>query len=165
MKKAIVAISGSNSGKRRFSEVAKRASWLWEVNPVNSLTDVSKSRFYWDGERTDKYDEFMFELHSRVNSVFNFDEKYVTESIFKFNADESEYKEIGGNRFEKFLLVIHGINDKLINKLREDYGVFQLHITSSNIKTSEGNHDYILYEDADTFEEDIERTINVLTKG
>ena len=63
MKKAIIAISGSSEGKKCFSEIAKRTSWLWELNPINNIIDVTKVRYYWDGKRNDKVDEFLFEHH------------------------------------------------------------------------------------------------------
>ena len=102
-------------------------------------------------------------FHSGKNNVSHRPEvrKKISE---KFRSDESETKSSGSVVFDKFILILHGLSKELVDKLKEEQGIFQLHITNSNVQTTPKDHDFILFEDKDTFEEDVERVIRILTK-
>jgi hypothetical protein len=164
MKKAIIIASGTPEGKNKFDEIVKKSSWSWNVNFKNYLGSLSKN-FYWSGERDETYYKFIVELSDLTNRYFSSEEKYLREKIEKFNSDDSEQK-IGedGKVFTKFILIIHGVSRDLVDMLESDYGLFQLHISRRDLNTNTESHDYVLYEDDENFEEEVERVLNVLTK-
>lgn len=164
MNKAIILLSGTPSGKSKFIETAKNSSWLWNINPRDFLGAKSNS-FYWDGERTDEYYKFSNELLKLVNKYFEFEEKYLKEKIEKFQSDYSETKTNKEKVFNKFLLIAHGISKDIVPMLKNEYGVFEIHVTRHDLNTNVELHELILYEDDANFESEVERYINVLTNS
>lgn len=162
MNKAIIVLTGSTTGREKFNEIAKRTCWLWQVNPKNYLANTARG-LYWNGDRDNNFYKFISNLLDLSNSAFDFEENYIAEKIEKFRQDADEYKRNNDNvEFLKFLLVIDGISNQLTKKLEEEEGAFQLHIAQSPV-TNLNKHDYVLFETSDTFCEDVERVINVLT--
>ena len=164
MKRAIILASGLPTGKNRFDEIAKKTSWVWNINYRNYLGLLSKN-FYWQGERNEEYYKFVRELCDLTNRYFNSEEIYLREKIEKFNADDSESK-LGedGQKFYRFILIVHGVSKNLVDMLESDYGVFQLNLSRRDLNTNIESYDHIIYEDDTDFEEQVERVLNVLTK-
>jgi hypothetical protein len=169
MKKAIVILTGQAEAKNKFDLLVKNQSWVWAINAKNELSRASKNHLFWDGERTEEFHKFLGIFLELVNEYFNFEEKYIRSMVEKFLADEDEYKLLtprdGGEqkKFDKFLLVIHGVNKELVQTLEEEYGAFQLHVTTRELNTNIENHDFTLYADDEDFQEKVENTINILT--
>lgn len=162
MNKAIIILTGSSTGRAKFNEIAKRTCWLWSINPKNYLTNTAKN-LYWNGDRDNNFYGFISGLLESSNSAFNFEENYIAEKLEKFHQDADDYKRNENNiTFSKFLLVIEGVSNKLIKKLEDEEGAFQLHIAQSQ-NTNIEKHDYTVFETSNTFCEDVERVINVLT--
>ncbi len=169
MNKAIVVLTGTPEGKSKFDAVAKKSCWLWNSNPKNYLTKIAKDKFYWDGEKNEKYFQFIAEQFQLVNKYFGFEEIYIGDLIEKFTQNENEQMSLKSDNgeeqvFNNFLLVIHGLSKELTTKLKEDQGVFQLHISNRKLNTNIENHDYCLYDDDENFDEEVNRFINILMK-
>ena len=168
MKKAIILLSGTPQGKSKFDEITKETSWVWNTNPRNYLGALSKN-FYWSGERNEQYYKFTEELLTLTNRYFNFEEKYLKEKIEKFNSDDSLIKILREEgqlekKFDRFILIIHGITKDLVEMLESDYGVFKLHISRRDLNTNVKEQDYVIYEDDPNFKEEVERVLRILTK-
>jgi hypothetical protein len=170
MKKAIVILSGESGSKNKFDLLVKNQSWVWAINAKNELSRASKNHLFWDGERTEEFHKFLGIFLELVNEYFNFETKYIRLMIEKFINDTDEFKLLtprdGGEqkKFDKFLLVIHGVNKELVQTLEEEYGAFQLHVTTRELNTNIENHDQVLYSDDENFESEVNRVIDILTK-
>ena len=164
MEKAILLISGSPSGKSKFIETAKKSSWCWNCNAKDFLGTKTNS-FYWNGERDEEYYRFTYEFLELVNRYFRFEEKYLKNKIEDFLKDDSPNKlSKDGTVFDKFLLIAHGVSRELVSTLKDDYGVFQIHISRRDLNSNaESMNDLVLYEDDENFEGEVNRVVNVLT--
>jgi hypothetical protein len=164
MQKAILLLTGSPSSKNEFDRIAKETCWVWAVNPNNRLSDISKSLF-WDGERTEEFQKFLHKFRTLVNEHLEFEEKYIKSMIEKFLADEDSVKVSPDSKtFSKFLLVIHGLSNSLYQVLKDEYGAFQIHVSSRSLNTNIESHDLCLYEDDDDFEQKVNGLIDSLSK-
>jgi len=164
MKKAIILLSGSPSGKNKFIEEAKKSSWLWNCNSRDFLGTKAHS-LYWDGEKNEKYYDFTLEFLNLVNKYFYFEARYLKDQIEKFLSEDSESKTDKVKKFNTFLLIVHGVSKELVSELESEYGVFQVHISQRNLNTNIELYDTVLYEDDDNFENEVNRVIRILTKG
>lgn len=162
MKKAIILLSGTPSGKSKFIEIAKKESWIWNINSRDFLGTKAPS-FYWDGERNENYYKFLGEYLKLVNKYFDFEEKYLREKFDKFSSDDSEFKSSGDKQFDKFVLIAHGVSKELVSTLESDYGVFKIHVSRKDLN-SNIEPDLVLYEDDENFEAETIRFIETLTK-
>jgi len=130
MKKAILILTGTPDAKNRFDTVIKKSAWVWGINPNNHLSNIAKSLF-WDGERNELFHKFLSDFRNLVNGAFAFDEKYVLSMVEKFLSDKDYKKhDKSGRDYERFILTIHGIPKSLYNRLEQDFGAFQIHLTS-----------------------------------
>ncbi len=166
MKKAILILSGTPSGKNEFDKIAKETCWIWHTNSRNHLGKVSKKDFFWNGERDEDYEKYLSEIFPVLNKYFNFEEKYFRDLLDnKFLPDNDEVKtDQEGKEFQNFLFVIHGLSKALVPVFEEEYGAFQIHISSRNLNSNVENHDKVLYEDDVDFKEQVEDLINTLVK-
>lgn len=166
MNKAIIILTGIPEGKNKWDDIVKKTSWVWGVNPKNALARIAKNNLFWDGERTEQYSKFLSEFLSLVNLNFQFEEVYTRKTIEKFLKDEDEYKiDVDQTKFNNFLLVIHGTSKTLSTKLKDEFGAFQIHVTSRILNSNvEPHHDFILYEDDENFESEVERILSGLTQ-
>ncbi len=167
MNKVILILSGDPAGKKIFDGVAKKSSWLWNINARNHLGKVAKDKLFWRNERDDVYNRFIAELFESANKAFNFEENYIKDLLNnKFLADDSDIKtDENGKMFHNFLFVIHGLSKELVEKLKDEYGAFQLHLTKQEDKSLEDRYDFVLYEDHENFEQAIESLLWTLTSS
>lgn len=163
MEKAIILLSGTPDGKNKFIDIAKSASWLWNINARDFLGSKSSS-FYWSGERNEDYYKFTSEFLGLVNKYFEFEEKYLREKIERFLSDDSTEKRHGDKSFEKFILIVHGVSKNIVQTLMSDYGVFKVHISRRDLNSNIESHDLTLYEDDENFDEEVAKVINTLAK-
>lgn len=143
MKKAIVVLTGVPAGKNKFTEVCKGLSWVWGINPKNHRP---------------KNEECPKE----------FEEKYLLENIERFKADEASVKTDGINEYDTFLLIAHGVSGKQMEMLKEEYGVYKIHIvaTSEEITDEMSSHnDLILAEADEYFAGKVSSIIRIIAKG
>lgn len=182
MKKAIVVLTGTPTGKNRLSEIILRKVWKWDINPKNLLTKIAREKFYWKGERNEEFYKFLSEMFSLVNKNFGFEENYILDYIRLFENDKDEEKllldkETGEvqAKFENFLLVIHGISKELTTRLKDEFGALVVQVTDSELNTQVYNtdgsqktdfdFDYVLYENDADFVTEAEKLLSVLFTG
>lgn len=160
MRKAIILLNGTPDGKNNFSSILKELAWVWDINPKKYIRDKGKI-FYYDGESdASKYVNEQLEL---VNKHFQFEKNYLLDNIRKFNSDDSEIKTFGNKSFDKFLLIIHGVSQDMVEYLKDEYGIFTVNISRQDLNTNIEKYDKVLYSDSDTFSIDVNRVIEVLT--
>jgi hypothetical protein len=165
MKKSIIILSGTPEGKNKFDEIAKKTSWIWAINPNNRLGDISKNSLFWDGEKSESFQKFLSEFRQLANKYLDFEASYVRSMVEKFLSDDDAVKvSPDGKKFEKFLLVVHGMRNDLYPLFEENYGAFQIHISSRSLNTNVESHDLCLYDDDDDFEQKVDELIGSLTK-
>jgi len=165
MQKAVLILSGNPSGKNEFDRIAKETCWVWHCNSRNHLGKISKS-FFWNGERDEKYEKYISEIFPILNDYFDFEENYFKDLLNnKFLPDSDDVKTSeDGKEFRKFLFVIHGLSKSLVQVFEEEYGAFQIHISSRSLNSNVENHDVVLYEDDPDFREQVENLIDTLVK-
>src|SRR5258706_761119 len=176
MDKTIVLLSGTPTGKTRFSELVNEIAWQWNCNSKDFLADQAKS-MGWNGIRDDKFYKFIAELLSLANKNFGFERKYLEQKIEAFKKDDSITKtdKISGKEFSKFVLILHGVSKDLVASLKEDYGVYKIYVTSHALRTNViPERDFILYDDIEVnngdflpnenFETEVLNIINKLTE-
>lgn len=162
MRKAIILLNGTPEAKNTFSGILREIAWTWEINPKSYIRDKAKI-FYCDGESdVSKYVSEQLEL---VNTHFQFEKNYLLDNIRKFNSDDSEIKTFGNKSFDKFLLIIHGVSQDMVEYLKDEYGIFTLNISRKDLNTNIEKYDKVLYSDSDDFSIDVNRTIEILTNG
>ena len=148
MNKAIILLSGTTPS--RFIEIAKKSSWVWHIN-INNFLGSRKNEFYWDGEEGQFYNSFTHEFFALIY-------KY-------FTADDNEVKVAKGKVFTKFLLVVHGVSDNLVSTLKDEYGVFKIHLSNKERNENDILNDVVLSEDNGNFEEEVNKLIYILTSS
>jgi hypothetical protein len=168
MNKAIIVLTGSPEAKVKFDEIAKRDYFVWNANSKNRLTKIDKDDLYWNGVKDKSYHEFIDEFLDLVNRYNQFENKYIGELIEKFTQDDCDQriiKDVLGNEkvFDNFLLVIHGLTKTLTEELKDQEGIFQLHLGDKK-NTIVENHDYVIFEDEENFEAEVLKVLKVLTK-
>jgi hypothetical protein len=167
MEKAIVILTGTPSGKVKFDKIITQECWRWNVSAKNWLAEVATTKLYWkgaeEGERNEEYHKTLANFYAFVNQYFGYETHYVREAIERFRADDVEQRSNQGKVFSKFLLVLHGISKELTQKLKEEEGAIQIHITSRSLNTNVEHHDLVYYEDDAEFEEQVRHIVNVLT--
>lgn len=163
MNKATILLSGLPEGKSKFIENAKKISWCWNVNPLDFLSTKSNG-FYWDGERNEEHYKFLREFLGIVNKYYMFELKYLKEKIEKFLSDENEQKLSGDKIFTNFILIAHGVSKELVSILKDEYGVYQIHISRRDLNSNIELYDLVLYEDDENFEEEVIRVVTTLAK-
>lgn len=149
MNKAIILISGTPDSKKKFVDLAKKEVWLWNVDLHNFLGS-KKNGFYWDGDRSQDYNNFTIEFFAMVYKYFMLDD-----SEFKLNVKRT---------FDKFILIVHGVSKELDTKLKDEYGVFRILITQSDETVNMSLYDLILFDDNENFELEVNRVVSTLTK-
>ena len=161
--KAIIVLNGVNEGKTKFSKVTKNENfefyekvgwWTWQVNP-NNVLGVVASTLGSPGIRDDKYYEFIGKLKDLSNEYWDFDNLYVDEMVEKF-----------GDSLKTELLIVHGANRDMANRLKNDYGAVMIGITSSKSDMEfVSEYDKVLVWDTDNFVIDVVEFLDNLTKG
>ena len=166
MNKAIIVLSGSPEAKNKFAEIVKRVAWVWAINAKDLIRENLKL-FYWDGSRTEDVNKLVLEQFELFNKNFDFEKKYLSDKITKFNEDDSEFKTNGSNTFDKFVLISHGVSKDILPYLQEEYGVFKIHLSRKDYNSNEKfpNDVTVLYEDGDDFVVEVNKIIEILTKG
>ena len=143
MKKAIVILSGAPSGKNRFTQICKQSAWVWGINPKNHTSD------------------------SDTLNKSEHEEKYLSENIERFFADESDVKkDLSGKEYDTFLLIAHGVSGKKTEALKNEFGVFKFHVvgTSEEITPAMIEHnDKIIVEASGDFDKEVLDIIDVIT--
>ena len=170
MDKAIIILSGTPSAKVSFDRIITQECWRWNVNSKNWLAQVAKEKLYWSAEdRDEQYHKTLAAFYTFVNQHFGFETHYIREAIERFRAFDAEQmiihvEEQNQNKtFTKFLLVLHGVSRELTQKLKDEEGAIQIHITSRALNTNVEHHDLVYYEDDVNFEEQVKTIVNVLT--
>lgn len=164
MNKVILCIGGTPSGKAKFDELTKENCWVWNLNPKNRLGNLAKE-FYWNGERNEEYYSFTSEFLQLLNKYFDYEKNHLRKKIEDFRNDVDEVKkDISGKEYNKFVLILHGISREAREMLKDEYGVLEVHISRRDLNTTP-ERDWVLYEDDEDFEEQIRRTVDILTKG
>jgi len=163
MRKAIILLSGTPTGKNRFAEVAKQKAWLWNINYKNVLADRFSDLL--QGEDRDKtYYRFVAKILDLANKFYDAEKRYLWEKATKFSQDEDEAKiDKEGNKFEIFLLIMHGVSRELIEPLKNDFGVFEIEVEEEKSKKTELK-DLHLFEDNPEFENQALNIIEMLSK-
>lgn len=164
MKKAIILLSADlQSSNDRFTEEARKISWVRNCDPRGFLGSKANG-FYWDGEENQHYYDFTLEFLGLVNKYFYFEARFLKEKIEKFLSDDYETKkDRNGKEFDTSLLVIRGVSNELVNELESEYGAFRVHVSQKDLNTNIELYDTVLYEDDEDFGEEVNRVINVLT--
>ncbi len=163
MNKIMILLSGTPSGKSFFEKVAKENSWVWNLNVKNNLGNLAKG-FYWDGQRNDEYYKFISEFLDLLNKHFNYEEVHLKKKIEDFKNDIDDVKrDPEGKEYSNFILIMHGVSREMAEVLKNEYGVIQIHITRRDLHTTP-EKDLPLYEDDKDFEEQVRKTIGILTK-
>lgn len=143
MKKAIVVLTGIPAGKNKFTQVCKKLSWVWGINPKNHLPKDSENKH-------------------------ELEEKYLLENIERFLSDDADVKTDGIRTYNTFLLVAHGVSGKQTEMLKNDYGVLKLHIVASESDVTLevlSHNDLVLVESDPLFETRILTIISIIAKG
>lgn len=169
MDKAIVVISGTPNGKDEFIKIAKQTCWVWQVNPKKFISKIASKNFGVDTENN-------YEIIQNMSNLLNptgFERTYVMNLVQKFLQDDSETKcefandnDIATKRFDRFVLIIHGISRELIYTLKEDYGAFCVGIFDKNMEgtgLSDSSYDFILHKDDEDFSSIAMWVLNVFT--
>lgn len=165
MNKAIVLLSGTPSGKRTFNEILQRNSWVWNINPKDFLYEKLFKSISYDGEKDEAFYKNLQEVSNLLNEKFEYERKYLKEKIGRFLQDTDEVKTHEGKTFNSFVLVAHGVSKGLVEYLKDEFGIFKIHIAPLNTNPNIENQDVILWEHADNFESKVESTLAILTKG
>jgi len=79
-------------------------------------------------------------------------------------SDENEQKLSGDKIFTNFILIAHGVSKELISILKDEYGVYQIHISRRDLNSNIELYDLVLYEDDENFEEEVIRVVTTLAK-
>jgi len=167
MKKTIILLSGTPDGKSKFAEIAREISWTWEINPKNQIRDNARS-FYWKKNDKDDIYKYISEQLEILNRYFDFERNFLKDKIERFLSDEDEFKKSPeGKVFDKFILIAHGVSKNLVPFLQDEYGVFKIHISKKEYNSNEkfDNDITVLYEDEEDFTIQVNKIIEVLTKG
>ncbi len=165
MKKAIILLSGDPESKSKFTKIVESIAWVWNVNPKNPIRNNLKS-FYWKGDRTEEIENLISSQLIVYNQLFDFERSFLIEKITNFNNDESEVKVHENKTFDKFVLIAHGVSKDLVPFLQEEYGVFKIHLSKREYHSNENLNDYtVLYEDDENFTIEVNRIVEILTKG
>ena len=162
MRKVIIILDGVNSdSKTLFSMICKNEGnkfysqpgyWTWQINSSNVLGVASRT--LGAVERDDKFYEFTKKLRDLANEYYDFENSYLREMCEKF-ADNEKVD----------LMIIYNVNSNQVEFLKEDYGAFHIMLSSTkNNKNFENLYDRVLIWDNETFIEDVQNMLTVLTK-
>lgn len=166
MNKALIILTGSPSSKNKFDEIVTKSCWRWAGNCRNKIPETATD-YGWDGEKNENFYSYQREQIDLVNRYFKHEERYYGELIERFEQDSDEVKVLktkdGEKVFTKFLLILHGVSPELTEKLKEQHGAYQIHVTNHELKTNVDIHDLVYFEDDETFEDDINNLIVSLT--
>ena len=162
MKKAIIILDGiSSDAKTLFSMICKNENhnfypedgfWTWQINSSNVLGVAART--LGAVERDDKFYEFIKELRDLANKYYDFENSYLREMCDKFSSND-----------QVNLLLIYNTNDEQVKFLKEDFGAYDLMISSSKSnKDFTSSYDKVLKWDDPNFTDDVVEFLEILTK-
>ena len=163
MNKTIVVLTGEPDAKNEFLDKVKPLAWFNNFNPKSYLGKVTE-HIREEKERDEDYWNFLAEFLKLTNKYFDYDEPSVRKKIEEFLADSEEVKVTNdGKTFDKFLLIIHGLSRDIRESLKEEYPLYVIRLATRNQPSSETNQDFVLETDADGYQEEVVRVVNILT--
>lgn len=165
MNKAIILISGSPASKNKFLQIAKKNSWVWNVNFNGFLADALRGILA-DQEKDEKFYKFVSDLKQLAIRNFDAERKYLLEKIKNFREDGDTKKTDGNNFYENFILIIHGVSkdSELLEELKNE-GAYRISLSKREYNTIPSEMiDMTYYEDEETFEDDIEKFLKIIMK-
>jgi len=124
MKKGFLILVGTHEAKNILQEQLKTDWWIWNINPYNHIRH-NASAIGWEFDDTNSHDEFIGKLLELSNEYFDYEYKYVT----KFISRVTESNKAKENSKEGDLLVVHGINRELIDRLNSEFSFYVLNCT------------------------------------
>ena len=165
MNKTIVVLTGDPDAKNEFLDKVKSLAWFNNFNPKSYLGKVTE-HIREEKERDEDYWNFLSEFLKLSNKYFDYEETSTRKKIREFLADNDEAKVTkDGKRFDKFLLIIHGLSPDIRESLKEEYPVFIIRLETSKQSSSEMAQDFVLKTDLDNYDKEVERVINILTNN
>jgi len=157
MRKCVIVLDGFSEAKTKLSELAKKPRdgypngiWVWQVNSKNVLS-VSSRSMGWDGEKNDKYYEYLNELSALVNKYWNFKQNYFNEMITKLKNHEKAQ-----------VLIIHDAGE-VAKTLKENEGeqeVFFVNLVRDQKQITDNYDKTIVFDN--NFEEEVYKLFDVL---
>lgn len=154
MEKAIIVLNGKNEGKTKFIETAKKNNfWIWNLNYKNVISMIAH-KIGWDGDKNKQYYDFAEKFLELSKTSFNSEMWYISSMVEKFNKSEKPN-----------LLIVHGCSNDVSKYLQENFNAYTINIATSDENVSE-NTKYckVLNCNKDTFEQDINETVKIITK-
>lgn len=153
MEKAILVLDGISEGKTAFIDIAKEAGyWIWNINHRNVLSMLA-GKVGWDGNRNNKFYDFIKDFDSLANEYFDYEEWYTLEMINKFLSDERTN-----------ILIIHNCNCETSGKIQEE---FENCYTICVDKEEKENQDYCkrLVFSSENFKDSVLDSLNIITNN
>ena len=163
MNKTILVLTGEPEQKNDFIERVKSLAWINNTNPKSNLgrfvNQVRRNK-----DRDEDYWNSLSELMKLLNKRFNYEEEFIVEEIEKFLSDDDEVKiDRDGRKYDKFILIIHGLSRDLRDRLKSDYPLFVIRLATSNQPSSETAQDFVLETDLEDYDKEVIRVVDILT--
>lgn len=158
MKKGIIVLTGTPQGISTFSNLATQYAWVLRAN-------VKKAEF--TDKRGQENEKLSAGKVSHRNKQLHFEKTFIQNRLTDF-LSISSIKKFRGREYDRFVLLVTGLDKKLYRFIEEEHGAFQLHVTSKKFKEQShiGKkilHDYVMYYDDEDFSKQVSSVINILT--
>lgn len=157
MKKCIVILRGDSVGKNRFKEIVIKKYWCWNISPSNLGSEIGRL-MGWNGEKNDKFNDFIDKIIDLGDSYFDFRYWYISNYRTKLLESDKAEK----NNMEGDLMIIHGADDFLSKRLQDSYDVFEFTINKTK-HIDNGNNGFMFCYNDEDFETQILNKIKDLS--
>ena len=165
MNKTIIVLTGEPEQKNQFLDKVKDLAWINNFNPKSYLWKVTE-HIREEKERDEEYWNFLAEFLKLANRYFDYEEVSTRKKIKEFLADNDEVKNTKeGKKFDKFLLIIHGLSRNIRETLKNEYPLYVIRLATSNQPSNEMSQDFVLETDVSGYEDEVKRVIEVLTSN
>lgn len=125
MIKGILVLEGDSQQKNRLNEILKQHYWVWNISPKKMLREIAIMFCV----EEDEYSEMLGELE-QIAKKFDFKYRYYERYIHKmFESNKAKENNLDGD-----VLILHGVDADVIDKLEEFYPVFKVSLKKCSDK-------------------------------
>lgn len=124
MKKGFLILVGNHEAKNLLQEHLKQNYWIWNVNPYNH-TRHNEDSMGWKFDDSEAPDEYISKIIALRNEYYDYEYKYITGFIPKVKESNKALE----NGKSADLMIAHGIDRELIERLCSEHDFFVLNCT------------------------------------
>lgn len=162
MKKGFLILVGNHEAKNLLQEKLKTDWWVWNINPYNHIRHNASS-IGWEFDDSEVHDDFIGKLLELSNEYFDYEYQYVTKFIQRvIESTKAEENSKTGD-----LLVVHGINRELIERLtsEHDFNVLNCTLDKNQVENNfkDGRYEIALGDDFENVKKSIKNIMKYVT--